>query len=131
MSASYAEYMESEEWQRRRDRYILTHDYACHRCRAHERLQLHHRTYERLGAERDDDLCWLCEVCHSIQHELVGTLDPGPARPYTEAQAQHIGVATRRARLPIVERYVLYRAGPIPAEEITRRAVAIVYRSDV
>ncbi len=125
-TTAYVEYMASDDWQRRRDRYTMEHDYACHRCRAHEGLQLHHRTYARLGAELDGDLCWLCESCHGIQHKILGTLDPGPAPPYTPLQQQNIGVATRRVRVAIVERYLIGRTS-LSLDEARRQAWAHVY----
>ena len=39
-------------------------------CGETERLQLHHLTYERVGAERLDDLTPLCANCHAMIHEL-------------------------------------------------------------
>jgi hypothetical protein len=32
--------------------------------REHQTLEIHHKTYERVGAERDDDLVALCWTCH-------------------------------------------------------------------
>lgn len=43
-----------------------------HRCRVCNRgapevgLQVHHRTYERFGAERVEDLTTLCGECHAV-----------------------------------------------------------------
>lgn len=38
------------------------------RCPATRALQVHHKTYERLGEERDADLEVLCETCHKGHH---------------------------------------------------------------
>lgn len=40
-------------------------------CGETEGLHLHHLTYERLGAERLDDLTPLCPNCHAMVHVLV------------------------------------------------------------
>lgn len=127
---TYAEYMASYEWRDRRDQYTLTHDYACHRCCKSNGLELHHRTYERLGAELDSDLCWLCEMCHILQH-LLGTLDPGEPGTPTPEQSQGIGVATRAKRLPLVERYLVNVAHGLTLEEVRARAQFLVYHADV
>lgn len=39
-------------------------------CGETERLQLHHMTYERVGAEELSDLMWLCKTCHAMVHVL-------------------------------------------------------------
>jgi hypothetical protein len=42
--------------------------YRCERCGAKRTLEVHHRTYERLGRERDADLEVLCGDCHEVHH---------------------------------------------------------------
>jgi HNH endonuclease len=100
----YREYIASEAWQRRR-REFLSQNQICNRCRLHRRLaviaydqdlHVHHRSYARVGAERDDDLEPLCKRCHELEtfgrselHQVVGSdaddfyaklfLDIGPA----------------------------------------------------
>ena len=32
-------------------------------------LDLHHRTYQRLGEERLEDLVWCCRSCHNVIHD--------------------------------------------------------------
>lgn len=34
-------------------------------------MNLHHRTYKRIGEERVNDLRWLCRGCHQLAHILV------------------------------------------------------------
>jgi hypothetical protein len=38
---------------------------------AEEVLDLHHKTYKRLGKERLTDLCRLCRYCHKQVHQLA------------------------------------------------------------
>jgi hypothetical protein len=38
--------------------------YRCQQCGAGRALQVHHRTYDRVGAEWDEDLQVLCADCH-------------------------------------------------------------------
>lgn len=63
-SQKYLDYIKSPAWFRRRGLRILVANCACERCGCGEWLQVHHRTYERLGHERDDDLEVLCVACH-------------------------------------------------------------------
>lgn len=47
---------------------------VCERCpedaneKITDELHVHHRTYERLGEERLDDVEILCEACHDKEH---------------------------------------------------------------
>jgi hypothetical protein len=44
---------------------------ACAACRtANAPITLHHMSYERLGAEHDDDLLALCRPCHDRVHRI-------------------------------------------------------------
>lgn len=38
------------------------------------RLEVHHKTYERLGHELDRDVVAVCESCHEGLHELLGVI---------------------------------------------------------
>ena len=38
-------------------------------CNGTEGLDVHHRTYDRVGAEELDDLTTLCDRCHTLFHE--------------------------------------------------------------
>lgn len=61
---SYKEYLQTPIWRTRRNRSLKLANYRCQRCAAGRALQVHHRTYVRLGAEWDEDLEVLCEGCH-------------------------------------------------------------------
>lgn len=39
---------------------------VCNRGASEVRLEVHHRTYDRLGAERVEDLTTLCGGCHAV-----------------------------------------------------------------
>src|SRR5580704_18493233 len=71
----YREYIASEGWQQRRKLFI-EHHYLCNRCGLHRSLaviaydqdiHVHHKNYQRLGAELDSDLESLCRRCHEIE----------------------------------------------------------------
>lgn len=64
----YSEYLKSEWWQQRRLKSLARAEHRCQVCNAGSRLEVHHRTYERLGHERDADLVVLCRNCHELFH---------------------------------------------------------------
>jgi hypothetical protein len=65
---SYLAYLNSSSWRMTRNRALRLAGYTCHRCHGKRDLQVHHKTYERLGAERDSDLEVLCQTCHNHHH---------------------------------------------------------------
>ena len=75
---SYEAYINSSAWESRRGAYFASHSKACSACGGKEKIHLHHKTYERMGEELDEDLAPLCEFCHSTLHrwhnEVGGSL---------------------------------------------------------
>ncbi len=66
----YREYLQTPHWKRRRQDKVRVAGYRCQLCnRGGVTLNVHHRTYERLGEEHDGDLTVLCQDCHSTFHE--------------------------------------------------------------
>ncbi len=61
-------YIHSPDWAERKRQYFSRHRRKCARCPSTERIQLHHKTYENLGMEKDEDLEPLCEDCHNMHH---------------------------------------------------------------
>jgi hypothetical protein len=76
----YGEYLLTPEWRRTRDRALVRASWTCQRCSSKRFLQVHHRTYERLGAELPNDLEVVCADCHEGEH--VALLDASDARVY-------------------------------------------------
>jgi len=66
--AAYLEYLNTPQWRERRVRALKRAKNRCQLCSQKGRLNVHHRTYERLGSERPEDLTVLCENCHSSHH---------------------------------------------------------------
>lgn len=65
----YYAYLKSPEWQVCR-RMMLDHArHRCQLCNGTRHLQVHHRTYERLGREHFQDLIVLCDACHAKHHD--------------------------------------------------------------
>ena len=65
----YQDYLRTPEWYRRR---AVVLKFAANRCQVcysdKGALQVHHRTYERLGQELLSDTILLCESCHALFH---------------------------------------------------------------
>lgn len=73
-SIRYQKYMESEEWQKKRKWVLEFWDYKCALCFSGSDLEVHHRTYLRLGQEKLTDLIVLCEKCHERHHPGLGRM---------------------------------------------------------
>ena len=64
----YDEYINSKEWQVRRENFYSKHGKVCRCCGSTENIDLHHLNYNRLGYEEDEDLVPLCRDCHGVIH---------------------------------------------------------------
>jgi hypothetical protein len=91
--ADYQAYLRSEAWAARRAAVLERAGGTCERCAAAPTAEVHHLTYERLGAEREDDLIALCSACHRGRQ---GAHPPGggelhPSARRTLARLQRLG----------------------------------------
>lgn len=68
----YAEYLKTEHWQSLRKKALKKASYRCQLCNAKVPLDVHHRTYERLGQEYLADVIVLCRECHRKFHDKQG-----------------------------------------------------------
>lgn len=68
----YATYINSPEWRVKADDAKRRAGYSCALCTRTTSLEVHHRTYARLGHEHPSDLVVLCWRCHRRHH---GTFD--------------------------------------------------------
>jgi len=70
---TYQEYLSSAHWQDVRKRYYASklNGGGCWACgRKDKPLNLHHKTYKRIGNERLNDLILLCRDCHKETHAI-------------------------------------------------------------
>jgi HNH endonuclease len=75
---TYEEYLWSPWWRLHVRRQALDRaDSRCEQCASPRELEVHHRTYERLGHEDPDDVMVLCGRCHAGTHGQPH--DPRPA----------------------------------------------------
>ena len=80
--ASYRDYLNGAEWAETKSRYRASKKLqSCLVCRA-PNVDLHHRSYKRLGHERCDDLVALCREHHEQLHEEGFDLWLGPTLLY-------------------------------------------------
>ena len=84
---SERQYLQTSEWRKTRAAALVRADHVCSLDRTHSQdLEVHHNTYERVGAELPEDLVVLCRSCHRLYHKHNGR----PRRPKTEEQMRRL-----------------------------------------
>jgi 5-methylcytosine-specific restriction endonuclease McrA len=71
MSNKYSDYLQSPEWQNKRGEVLTFWNRRCALCNSDQNVQVHHRTYERMGHEKLTDLIPLCDKCHERHSEYM------------------------------------------------------------
>jgi 5-methylcytosine-specific restriction endonuclease McrA len=66
----YQEYLRGDWWRSRRDRVYEFADKRCQICNE-PATNIHHNTYDNIGAELDRDLIAVCDKCHKLFHGKV------------------------------------------------------------
>ena len=75
-------YLRSDNWKQLKQQRAYIFGNKCEACGIKSKLELHHITYVRLGAEQLDDVRLICgqsrksEGCHSKLHEIAALLHP-------------------------------------------------------
>lgn len=78
---AYREYLRTPEWRVTRAQALERAGNCCSLDVTHaDDLEVHHRTYERVGHELAADLVVLCHDCHDLHHKEFGRPGPRPAR---------------------------------------------------
>jgi len=67
----YSSYLKSKHWKNFRKRMVKVKGYKCWLCGSTHMLQLHHKTYIGLGAEKPNHVIWLCQKDHSLVHKTL------------------------------------------------------------
>lgn len=108
MAVDYHEYIKTEAW---RERAEAAKQRVGHRCQICNRpatrvtLDVHHRTYERLGNERPEDLTVLCRGCHELYEKNRRIPSPPSAPPSVPPQpapvAQQDIVSSQPSKQPV------------------------------
>jgi 5-methylcytosine-specific restriction endonuclease McrA len=68
----YVDYIQSNEWKA----LCSSIKRVCVVCGSTQKIQIHHKSYKRLGHESKKDLAALCERCHMEAHDLRVTEFP-------------------------------------------------------
>ena len=78
----YPRYLRTPEWQQTRADALVRAGNCCSLDVTHTGdLEVHHRTYERLGSEHSSDLVVLCHACHQLHHNMFGRPRRGVPNP--------------------------------------------------
>lgn len=67
----YQNYMLSPEWTAKREKVLIFWGHRCALCNSPIKVEVHHRTYDRLGQELLTDLVPLCDECHGRHHDFM------------------------------------------------------------
>lgn len=68
---TYKEYLLTTHWRNLKEKmYKSKYKYECYSCKCKTKLELHHKTYKRIGNERLNDMIWLCRDCHEATHKV-------------------------------------------------------------
>jgi hypothetical protein len=65
---TYQEYLESEDWQKIRQKLQFK---CCHFCKICEDLDKHHKSYKNLGTLSTKDIVVVCRDCHKNLHLIA------------------------------------------------------------
>jgi hypothetical protein len=71
VAKTYYEYLKTEHWKNLRSRFGKRYGFRCYICDSSEDLNLHHKTYKRIGNESLQDMIWLCEYHHHLSHNFL------------------------------------------------------------
>lgn len=121
----YQVYLNSSDWRVTRNRALQRANYACQRCGVARRLEVHHRTYARLGRELDSDLEVVCFGCHTAHHAESQT---GGADVYVRLASEAVQItpfASFSDIADVVKRLCVARRIPQRVDRIDR-AIGLV-----
>ncbi len=107
----YWQYLRTPEWRRTRAAVLLRSGNACSLDTTHTKnLDVHHRTYERLGAELTTDIVVLCHACHQLHHKAYGrprrehTTELPALHPSSPSPVTHTAGPTKRRTRSLLRR---------------------------
>lgn len=77
-------YLKSAHWAKVRSAALAYADHRCQVCNGRTQLDVHHRTYERLGREKPSDVTVLCRRCHETHHRAMARGPRSEANPLSK-----------------------------------------------
>ena len=69
MNNKYNQYLLTDKWRAIADECKSLANHTCNRCGSNKSLQAHHKTYDNVYNEVQEDLECLCRMCHEDHHE--------------------------------------------------------------
>lgn len=75
----FYQYIKTQAWEEMRQKVFRRDGFQCVVCKEAKNLNVHHITYDNLGAEKESDLVTLCRDCHEKVHagdtveNMIGT----------------------------------------------------------
>jgi len=66
----YYQYIQREEWEKRTEKIRNRDNGICEVCHMRYGQSVHHRTYEHLFSEREEELLHVCDPCHKMIHKI-------------------------------------------------------------
>lgn len=72
---SYKDYLNSKHWIKFRVNFLKKVTNKCRMCQTTQGVNLHHKHYNSLGNEKNNDIVCLCFKCHKYIHVNSSTLD--------------------------------------------------------
>lgn len=67
----YKDYLLSEKWNTIKNNLFAARGRKCEVCGSVNFIEVHHKTYNNIFNEKDEDLQILCNGCHKKQHDII------------------------------------------------------------
>jgi len=96
----YRLYLKSHAWKQRRWGVLRRAGNKCQLCPATTHLEVHHVTYNRVGAERIEDMRCLCRTCHQSLEESGNKYIPADQATSDELRRRYELLKDRRENPP-------------------------------
>jgi hypothetical protein len=70
---NYNDYLKTEHWRIFKENFLASKSSKkkCYCCGNKNNLQIHHKTYKRIGFEKNADVIEVCDNCHRMVHEML------------------------------------------------------------
>lgn len=139
---NYAKYRTTKHWKTMRRVALEIAGHVCAICGRAEGLEVHHKTYERIGYERLADLVVLCNECHDKYHEKL----PSNSTTTNSEEGQYVrsvpDIFERRLICTLLKMSSIDQDSPFPeivettprelfCDEIYRRMYDVLYSYNV
>ena len=110
---NYNQYLKTEHWKYTRLKVLKKYKNKCYMCSYDMMIQVHHKTYDRIGNEDVDVLITLCKACHLKVHNMLPenyesrSYSKGIKTPY-ELEAEKRKKMTKKQRKEYMKKKIEY-----------------------